>query len=566
MNQNRLNHIDVKCVSFLVFFLFVFLSTFQSFAQTKIGGYSLSKQQTWQLLDYGQDSVYGASVNRAYKELLKGKASHQVIVAVIDEGVDISHEDLQGHIWTNKREIPGNSIDDDKNGYIDDIHGWNFLGGKDGKNIYATNSEADREYARLLPEFSVMDSALASHEKDYTYFQKVKKEHLKDSVGRDFLAYKLVENVENVIPKLSSADSLLKSAIQKQIIYYKDIDSFESKDSIADKSRKFVLGFYGEIGATNKSISLDSVIAKFKAYLVEFKGDQLLYKGVKSDPLLQRKEIVGDNPFDINDRKYGNNMVGDQYADHGTHCSGIISAIRGNGVGMDGVADNVIILPVRAVNTLHYGDEMDKDIALAIRYAVDNGARIISMSFGKDLSPQKQWVDEAVQYAENKNVLLVHVAGNDNTDIDTTGWFPSPNYLHASGRAGNFINVGAITMDTGYALTAEYSNYGQKEVDIFAPGSRIYSSVPGNKYQFDSGTSMATPVVAGVAALLLEYYPNLTAVQLKYILLKSVTSLKGKLVYKPGTMEKVDFSTLCASGGVVNAYNALQLAAKIASN
>jgi cell wall-associated protease len=566
MNQNRLNHIYVNSVPFFVFFLFAFLSTVQSFAQTKIGGYALSKQQTWQLLDYEQDTVYGASVNRAYTELLKGKASHPVIVAVIDEGVDISHEDLQGHIWTNKGEIPGNSIDDDKNGYIDDIRGWNFLGGKDGKNIYATNSEADREYSRLLPEFAVMDSAQASHEKDYTYFQKVKKEHLKDSVLRDFLAYKLVENVENVIPKLSSANSLLKNAMQRQIIYFKDIDSFETNDSITDKSKKFVLGFYGEIGTTNKSKSLDSVIAMFKRYLVEFKSDQLLYKEVKSDPLLLRKEIIGDNPFDINDRKYGNNLVGDQYADHGTHCAGVISAIRNNGVGMDGVADNVIIMPVRAVNTLQYGDEMDKDIALAIRYAVDNGARIISMSFGKDLSPQKQWVDEAIQYAEKKDVLLVHVAGNDNTDIDTSDWFPSPKYLNSSGRAGNFINVGAITMDTGYALTAEYSNYGQKEVDIFAPGSDIYSAIPGNKYQFDSGTSEATPVVAGVAALLLEYYPSLTAVQLKYILLKSVTSLKGKFVYKPGTKEKVDFSTLCVSGGVVNAYNALQLAAKIASN
>jgi len=448
------------------------LISLSAFPQTKTTDHQLLKLRTWQLLDYQQDSVYGTSVNRAYDELLKSKSSHPVIVAVIDGGVDITHEDLQGHIWTNKREIPGNGIDDDQNGYTDDIHGWNYLGGKDGRVISVTNSDADREYARLLPKFAaVQDSAQTSDKEEYRYFLKVRKLHQQDSVQRE---------------KAGS-----------------------------------------------------------------------IFKEVKNDPFEMRKEIVGDNPFDINDRNYGNNIVGDTFALHGTHCSGIIAAIRNNGVGMDGIADDVLIMSVRAVPN---GDEMDKDVALAIRYAVDNGAKIISMSFGKDFSAQKGWVDDAVKYADHKGVLLVHGAGNNARNSDSVPFYPNPSFLGSSERAKNMITVGASTIDTGYFVTAYFSNYGQKEVDLFAPGMTIYSSIPGNRYEFASGTSVSTPVVAGIAALILEYYPHLSAEQLKDILIKSVTSLKGKIVNKPGSREKVDFATLCVSGGIVNAYEALKLA------
>jgi subtilisin family serine protease len=320
--------------------------------------------------------------------------------------------------------------------------------------------------------------------------------------------------------------------------------------------------FYTHNSQSARQWPLDSIIHVAKAYMVTLKRNQELFAKVQSDPWALRKEIIGDDPFDIQDRHYGNNLVGDEFADHGTHCSGIIAAVRGNGIGMDGVADDVIIMPVRAVNALHYGDEQDKDIALAIRYAVDNGAQIISMSFGKDLSPQKVWVDEAVKYAEKNGVLLVHAAGNDHLDIDTADNFPSPDYLDRSGRAGNMINVGSITADTGLALVSGFSNYGLQHVDLFAPGSEIYSTVPGNQYEYMSGTSMATPVVAGIAALLLEYYPKLSAGQVKDILMRSVVSLRGKQVYKPGGKSLVDFGELCVSGGVVNAYQALKLAAE----
>lgn len=531
---------------------------FPAFAQTKPAAKELSKMQTWQLLDYQKDTVYGTSVNRAYYELLKGKKSHQVIVAVID-GVDITQEDLQGHIWTNKKEIAGNGIDDDKNGYVDDVHGWNFTGGKDGKMMYAVSSEADREYTRLLPVYgNIKDSSQAPNKKEYQYFLKAKEEHLQDSTAR---SPSRLLRIAGFLNQLTLADSILQKAIQKPFIYYQDVESFQAKDSLENAAKNFGLDFYNQASPENKTISLDSLARVIKEILNEQKDDQLQFDKLKNDPNESRKEIVGDNPFDINDKNYGNNIVGDKYADHGTHCSGIIAAVRNNGIGMDGIADNVLIMPVRLGGPLRYGDERDKDVALAIRYAVDNGAKIISMSFGKTLSPQKQWVDDAVKYAEKKGVLLVHGAGNDGADCDSTNFYPDADFLYSSGRAENIITVGANSIDTGFALPASFSNYGQKNVDVFAPGVDIYSCIAGNKYQFDSGTSMATPVVAGVAALILENYPDLTAIQLKDIIMKSVTSLKGKIVYKPGTKEKVDFSTLCVSGGVVNAYKALQLAA-----
>ena len=439
---------------------------------------------------------------------------------------------------------------------MDDVHGWNFLGGKDGKMMEVESEESAREYARLLPVYgNIKDSFQAPDKKEYQYFLRVKKKHLEDSIRRSPGRLLMVAGL---IKRVASADSILQKAIHKPFIYFKDVESFQPQDSLENAAKKIGLGFYNQTSPKNKTISLDSVARGLTEILNKQKDNQLMYEKLINNPNELRKEIVGDDPFDINDSNYGNNIVGDKYADHGTHCSGIIAAVRNNGIGMDGIADNVLIMPVRAVIS---GDERDKDIALVIRYAVDNGAKIISMSFGKIFSPQKQWVDEVVKYAEKKGVLLVHAAGNDNTDFDSTIYYPNAEFLDSSAGAKNIITVGAISSDTGFSLPASFSNYGQKKVDVFAPGVDIYSCVPGNKYEFMSGTSMATPVVAGVAALILEYYPDLSAIQLKDIIMKSVTSLKGKIVYKPGTKEKVDFSTLCVSGGVVNAYKALQLAA-----
>jgi subtilisin family serine protease len=248
---------------------------------------------------------------------------------------------------------------------------------------------------------------------------------------------------------------------------------------------------------------------------------------------------------------------------HGTHVSGIIAGARNNGIGIDGIADNVRIMMVRAVPD---GDEHDKDIALAIRYAVDNGAKVINMSFGKSFSPQKQWVDEAVRYAESKGVLMVHAAGNDGANIDTAYNFPTPVFKSDGNIATNWITVGASGDPKNGGLVASFSNYGKKNVDVFAPGVNIYSSVPtGNAYANESGTSMASPVTAGVAAFLLEYYPTLTAQQLKYIIEKSsvVTNVPVTI---PGTDQKAKLSDISKTGGLINVYEAAKLAESMTSN
>jgi subtilisin family serine protease len=268
---------------------------------------------------------------------------------------------------------------------------------------------------------------------------------------------------------------------------------------------------------------------------------------------------VGDDENDLNDYKYGNNDIMANFSMHGTHCAGIIGAVRDNGKGMDGIADNVQIMVLRVVPD---GDEHDKDIALAIRYAVDNGAQIISMSFGKSFSPQKQWVDEAFAYAETKNVLLVHAAGNDAKDVDVKDNFPNPVYVKG-GRATNVITVGASAEPASGSYTASFSNYGKKEVDVFSPGVKIYSTLPGgNNYGNLSGTSMACPLVAGIAALTLEYFPTLSAKQLKYVIENSVQKPAVK-VNKPGTDEKVELAEISRTGGIVNAYEAVKLAATL---
>jgi subtilisin family serine protease len=239
---------------------------------------------------------------------------------------------------------------------------------------------------------------------------------------------------------------------------------------------------------------------------------------------------------------------------HGTHVAGIIGAVRNNDVGVDGIAPSVKVMMVRAVPD---GDERDKDIANAIRYAVDNGAQVINMSFGKAFSPQKAAVDSAVRYADAHGVLMVHAAGNDAENSDVKASFPSPNYL-GGGRAQNWIEVGASSWKSGESLVAPFSNYGHTLVDVFAPGVDILSTVPGG-YERDSGTSMAAPVVTGLAALLLDYFPTLTGADVKRIILASAVRHTDQSVQKPGG-GSVRFGELSATGGIVNAYAAIKMA------
>ncbi len=392
---------------------------------------------------------------------------------------------------------------------------------------------------------------------DYHMWLKARKTILGDGPDNDIDLYSL----HRALTASIKSDSILQQAMGKIEYTGNDLDTFQTRTSETKSAKTWFLYMF----KVNKIMDMTN-----KAFITDFTeevgAEEKKAAVKKSAPDDSRHAIVKDNEMDFSDSHYGNNdvMAGDPL--HGTHVTGIIAAERGNGIGIDGICDNVRIMMIRAVPN---GDEHDKDIALAIRYAVDNGARVINMSFGKNLSPEKPWVDSAVKYAESKGVLLIHAAGNDNADVDTTDNFPSPHFRHSTYTASNWITVGASSdplAEPGFSsYTASFSNYGKQEVDVFAPGTRIYSTVPGSKYENLQGTSMAAPVVTGVAALLLEYYPNLTPQQLKFCIERSAVAPPGK-VKVPGSEDKlVTLADISKSGGIINAYEALKLAAVISA-
>ncbi len=514
--------------------------------------------KNWHQLDPTTSGYNGISLDKAYS-LIKTKKlkSNRVIVAVIDSGIDTLHEDLKPILWTNPKEIPANGIDDDKNGFIDDVHGWNFIGGKDGRNVKEDSYEAARVYHRFKSKYDGKDVKVSdlneADKKEYADFKRAEQKVI--GAEEDGPSYAMLKKVET---NLLKADELLKKAVGKEEYTGNDLDAYVTKTEEEKKSKLLLMGIMKPAGAMDQTCK--AFIGELTQYLESLQKKE---EAKTVAPKAIRQEIVGDNEADINDRFYGNNDIMASTPFHGTHCSGIIAAVRNNGKGVDGIADNVRIMMLRAVPD---GDEHDKDIANAIRYAVDNGAQIISMSFGKDFSPEKQWVDDAYRYAASKNVLLVHAAGNDSKNVDTTYNFPNPFYIDGKGRADNIITVGASGDKKNGGLTASFSNYGAKEVDVFAPGVNINSTVPGgNTYGNASGTSMACPVVAGIAALILQYYPNLTALQLKEAIEKSAVVSKEK-VDNPETKEQVLLSTLSKTGGFVNAYDAVKYAGNMKTN
>lgn len=523
-----------------------------SFAQENKGN-----DHGWQLMDKSTDGVYGISLEKTYKEILSTmKPKKKVIVAVIDSGIDTLHEDLKSIIWVNKKEIPGNGKDDDKNGYTDDIHGWNFIGGKDGKNVSKDSYEAARIYYKFKPKFDnqkIDEKALTEDEKNQLKNYNKAKSAL-ESQAKEASMY--VNFLSKIVPKLPTVDSILQHGIGKVSYSGDDLQAYKPSSNEETRARSLLLGLFQQ----TKQMELTNI--QIIKDLTEFyDGEKRKVDAITTPPVNYRGDVVKDNYDDPTDRFYGNNDVMGTDADHGTHVSGIIAAIRNNGVGINGVANNVEIMPIRTVPD---GDEHDKDVANAIRYAVDNGAWVVNMSFGKSFSPEKRWVDDAVKYAESKGVLLIHAAGNDGKNIDEEDNFPSLNYNYDTSKiANNWLNVGASGANSN-DLAATFSNYGKREVGVFAPGVKIYSTIPGgNTYGTHDGTSMAAPVVTGLASLLLSYYPELTAVQVKDIIKKSVMKVEDIDVIIPGTEDaKVKLNEISETGGIVNAFNAFQLASK----
>jgi subtilisin family serine protease len=499
--------------------------------------------RNWQLLDEGIDHVPGISSERAMNELLAGKApKKRILVAIIDNGIDTAHVDLKANLWVNPKEIPANHIDDEHNGFIDDMHGWNFIGGKDGQDVHFDTFEVTREYARCHGGAAasgappITDAARCAEIS--AAFEKQRNE-IQASVA----------NYKGALDALRQITPLLKTAVAPDTLSLTRVRALSPTTPAVAQARQMYLQLIGE-GATETVLSdgLKSLEGQLKNGL---------------NPDFNPRTIVGDNYTDWHEHTYGNNDVMGQDAKHGTHVAGIIGAVRGNGIGIDGIANYVTFMMVRTVPD---GDERDKDVANAIRYAVDNGAQVISMSFGKAFSPYKAAVDDAVKYADAHGVLMVHAAGNDGKDLSKAGNFPNPTYLDG-GHPNLWIEVGASSWKGGEKLPAEFSNFGQQQVDLFAPGVDILSTVPGNQYERDSGTSMAAPVVTGVAALVMSYYPSLTAADVRKILLASTAKYPSQLVFRPGenSKDKVPFGTLSVTGGIVNAYNALKMADDVAN-
>lgn len=528
-----------------IFFSAFLLSTLLFQAQTA------KRPDNWFNLDPTNDKINGVSTERAYNELLKNKKSTTIIVGVLDSGVDFDHEDLKSVMWTNPGEIAGNGIDDDKNGYIDDIHGWNFIGGKDGKNVDHDNLEMTRLVRKLKPKYEGKkeeDFKTKEEKEELKLYHAVKEEFTKerDEAEGNFnrFAY-LNKGLGDLARKIKESQSAEK-------VFLSNVEKFEAQEK-EDKKMKQI--------ATNilqnaEGADLENILEQIKGAEDHFKKSLDYSLNIDFDP----RNIVGDDYANSSERYYGNADCNGPDSFHGTHVAGIIAAARKNGVGMDGIAADVRIMAVRCVPD---GDERDKDVANAIRYAVDNGAQVLNMSFGKKYSWDKKAVDDAVKYAESKGVLIIHAAGNDGEDIDVVTHYPCKKF-EGKGEAKNFMDVGALSWQPGNKIVAPFSNYGKKTVDIFAPGVDIYSTTPKNGYKDASGTSMASPVTCGVAAVLKSYYPTLTGEQIKKILIKSsAKTYKSDKVIKPGTKdEEVKFEKLGKNGGVVNLYEAVLMAEK----
>lgn len=499
----------------------------------KISDLTEAEKKNWGHLDLATDTIPGMSVAKAYEEIIKNKKGKKVIVAVLDSGIDLDHEDLDGVLWTNAGEKAGNNVDDDNNGFIDDIHGYNFLGESYNEQL---------EYVRMLRlnigDQATLNKAKAKLDEEYT------------SAEQNKMRY------EQILQAVKAADAEVKEHLGKDSYTKEDVSGIEATTEAMQRNKSVLLQMY------SFKDSIPEVIEELGEGIKYF-TEQLNYNLNKD---FNGREIVGDDPYNWSDIEYGNgdpnNRVDDE--SHGTHVAGIIAAERNNGLGINGVANNVAIMSVRAVPN---GDEYDKDIARGIRYAVDNGAKIINGSFGKSFSPNAQWVYDAIKYAAEKNVLFVHAAGNDGANLDDPANpnFPNDQVNNGPEISDNVITVGALDPNYGSELVASYSNYGKINVDVFAPGTDIYSTYPNNTYEFSPGTSMAAPAVAGVAALLFSQYPNLTAKQVKKIILSSGLPVKTKVVLGGDNTKSAGLAEISTSGKIVNAYNALIMASKVSS-
>jgi len=504
--------------------------------------------KVWSAADLATDTIPGMSVDKAYAELIPNLKGTNVIVAVIDSGIDIEHEDLKNVIWINRGEIPNNGIDDDKNGFIDDAHGWNFLG-----DIVGENLEFTRIVRRYDAKFNGKDITEINEADLETFglYQKAKAEQLKNyeetKVNRD--------RYTQMLAQVTDANNQISKKLGKEDY---TADELAAISDPSDDEQK-------NIAVLTQMLSYGGSIPEF---MVRLNGGVDYYDGRMKNHFNMDTDfrgVLNDDPYDITDINYGNNDVDGpnpikEDALHGTHVAGIIAAQRGNGIGMDGVAQNVEIMVIRAVPD---GDEYDKDVALAIRYAVDNGAKVINTSFGKGYSQNPEWVWDAIKYAGKKDVLIVNAAGNDGVDLDVTTSYPNDQNGTGAEMSDNFITIGALNYKYGEEMVATFSNYGATSVDLFSPGVKIWSTTPLDTYEYLQGTSMASPNVAGVAAMIRSYYPKLSAKQVKQVLMDSGLRTSTPVVVGGDESNIQPFDAISKSGNTANLYNALIMASKM---
>lgn len=510
---------------------------------------------------YFRDSINGISLDKWYNENFK-KTNNEIIVATLDTQIDINHEDIQGQLWINKKEIQNNGIDDDKNGYIDDYNGWNFVGKPDGGYFAYGNFE----YVRVIQKWD----SIFRNKKESELSKGLLKDFNQYSIANNYLDYYLdyyknyKKNLEFNIEMFPLSKDTLKYYFPKEDYSIEQLDSLYKKHNKSDKD------FYERRENRDKDFSSLILYMRSNFRQGNKKIEKIVDLKTQMDSIINQnlnvnfidRKFIKDNPNKL-EKGYGNNILNSfkKIQDHNTEVSSIITDNRNNKKGTSGFSDNIKIMPL--IISLS-GDEHDKDIAVAIYYAVDNGAKVINMSFGKEFSLCQEWVSEAIEYAYKHDVLIVHCSGNNSKSIDENLYYPTDvKYGEVNELSSNFIDVGSISKRTDSTMVSPFSNYGKNNVDLFAPGEEIYVAIPDNQYKYDSGTSLAAPMVSGTAALIWLYYPNLSVQEVKNIILESGVTI-DKMVVKPGTdNEMVHFSELCKTGKILNTYNAMKMAEEV---
>lgn len=529
----------------------------------------------WYNCSFDQDGVYGAEVNKAYEFLKEKKIKKRPVVALIGTGLDVEHEDLKQAVWVNPKE-KANGKDDDKNGLVDDINGWNFLGGKDGRVMETITREGDREFFRLKDKyadyitsngefFKIIDGkrTLVPAPENLSEYVYYKTRVLPESeIAKKYGGWQIGYVIREYGDKFKSE---LETKYPGQKITKEQFQTCYDPNGPVDTLRDIAFTLIALGFQVYKTEDLSVVYENFVMTAVE-RAEVEYMNVLKRYGNDGREDVIGDNYLDIKDTRYGNNVLLTSDAALGTMQAGVIGARRGNARGGDGIMDQARIMALRVM--AGKGEPYLKDMALAIRYAVDHQADVIVLPQQNTLYPemQKKWMEEAIRYAEDEDVLVIVPAWELSLDLSKQLFFP--NRWMTDGK--ELTNLMVVASSDKYGNPSMNSNYGAKELDLYAPGVSVYAAYTGDTYQTGTGMGLASASVAGVAALIKAYYPNLTGSQIRDILLASVTSRKGVEVEKgievggKKTQDLFLFDDLCLSGGILNAYQAVVAASKLA--